>query len=142
MKTIKQLLDSKGHEVFTVSPDAKVFEAITIMADKQVGSLIVTKNGKPVGIITERDYARKVVLKGRFSKDIRVEDIMTKRLACASPSQTVEEGMAFMTEKRIRHLPVVEGGALVGIVSIGDLVKSIIEEQQFVIDQLVHYIHG
>jgi CBS domain-containing protein len=142
MKTITELLDQKGREVFSIGPDATVYEALKTMADQEIGSLIVVENGRTVGIITERDYARSVILKGRSSQDTPVREIMTARPVCASPNQTPEECMAVMTEKRVRHLPVIAGDELLGLISIGDLVKSIISEQQFIIEQLEHYISG
>lgn len=142
METVKQLLDSKGHEVWSVSPGASVFEAIEIMADKGVGALMVLENKKPVGIVSERDYARKVVLKERASRETAVREIMTTDVVYARPDQSVEHCLAVMTEKRIRHLPVLDGGELVGVVSIGDLVKAVIAEQRQVIQQLEHYISG
>lgn len=142
MVTIKQLLNTKGQDVWSVSPDASVYEAMEIMADKGVGALVVLENDKLSGIITERDYARKVVLKERVSKQTRVEEIMTKEVLYAQPGHTVEQCLAIMTEKRTRHLPVLDGDKLVGIVSIGDLVKAVIAEQQHVIEQLEHYISG
>jgi len=140
--TIKQLLDKKGREVFTIGPEESVFEAIRRMAERGVGALVVTEGERPVGIVTERDYARKVILKGRSSKETPVRAIMTEDVIYIRPEQTIEEAMAIMTEKKIRHLPVLEEGRLAGIISIGDVVKSIIENQQFVIDQLTNYIHG
>ena len=142
MKTVKQLLDGKGHDVWSISPEASVFEAIELMADKQIGALMVMEDDRPLGIVTERDYARKVILKGRLSKGTRIGQIMTTRVISARPAQTVEECMALMTERRVRHLPVMEGEQLVGMLSIGDLVKAIFAEQQFVIEQLEHYING
>jgi len=140
MKTIKELLDVKGREVWTIGPDTSVYEGLKIMAEQEIGSLLVLEGGRPIGIFTERDYARSVILKGRTSKDTPVHEIMTHRPICATPTQTVEECMALITDKRIRHLPVIDGGELVGLISIGDLVKSIISEQQFIIEQLEHYI--
>lgn len=140
--TIRQLLDEKGRTVYTIGPDESVFEAIRRMAEKGIGALLVTEGNRPVGIVTERDYARKVILKGRSSKETPVREIMTPDFIYVRPDQTIEEAMAIMTEKRVRHLPVIEEGRLIGIVSIGDVVKSIIEHQQFVIDQLTNYIHG
>ncbi len=142
MKIVKQLLDAKGHHVWTIGPDASVYEAIKMMAEKEVGALVVADAGRPVGIISERDYARKVILQGRSSQATAVKDIMTTAVICAHLDQTVEECMAVMTERRIRHLPVVEREEVVGMISIGDLVKAIIAEQQFVIKQLEHYITG
>jgi CBS domain-containing protein len=142
MKTVRELLEEKGREVRSIGPDATVYDALKLMADQEIGSLVVLEGGRAAGIITERDYARSVILKGRASKDTRVREIMTSRPVCATPDQTAEECMAVMTEKRVRHLPVIEGDELVGLVSIGDLVKSIISEQQFIIKQLEHYISG
>lgn len=142
MATIRQLLQSKGDVVWSVGPDASVFKAMEIMADKGIGALVVLENGKLVGIISERDYARKVVLKDRASRQTPVGEIMTKEVLCARPDHTVEEGLALMTDRRIRHLPVLDGDKLVGMISIGDLVKSVIAEQKHVIEQLAHYISG
>jgi CBS domain-containing protein len=142
MKIVKELLDAKGHNVWSIGPDASVLEAIKMMAEKEVGALVVTDAGKPVGIISERDYARKVILQGRSSQETATKDIMTTAIICARLDQTVEECMAVMTERRVRHLPVVEQDKVVGIISIGDLVKAIIAEQRFVIEQLEHYITG
>src|SRR3990172_7655652 len=136
MTTVKEILDTKGHEVWSIGPDTTVYETITMMAEKEVGALLVTENGKPVGLVSERDYARKVILKGRSSQQTMTRDIMTKRVIYAYPDQTIEECMAIMTEQRIRHIPVIDGDTLLGMVSIGDLVKSIIAEQQFLIKQL------
>jgi CBS domain-containing protein len=140
--TIRQLLEQKGGKICFIHPDATVFEAIAKMADNDVGSLLVIEQDALVGIITERHYARDVVLKGKTSPATPVREIMEKDVVTVRPEQRVEECMAIMTERRVRHLPVIEGGKLVGIVSIGDLVKSIIGNQKFVIAQLEHYIHG
>ncbi len=140
MKTVKQLLDDKGRDVWTIDPDMSVYDAVELMADKGIGALVVVKDAKPIGMITERDYARKVILKGKKSQEARVSEIMAAPVLCARLSQSVEECMAVMTEKRVRHLPVVENDKLIGLVSIGDLVKAIIAEQQFIIQQLEHYI--
>lgn len=142
METLRQLLSSKGNEIWSVGPDASVFDAIGIMAEKGIGALVVLDGEKLVGIVSERDYARKVVLKERASKQTPVGDIMTKDVLYARPDHTVEECLALMTEKRIRHLPVLDGDKLIGMVSIGDLVKAIIAEQKHVIEQLEHYISG
>ncbi len=142
MDTVRDLLNSKGDEVWTIQPDETVLDAIQKMADQNVGSLVVIENGKPVGIFTERHYAREVFLKGRHSPTTPIREVMNTRVICASPEQTIEECMAVMTDKRIRHLPVVDDGELVGIVSIGDLVKRTIIDQEFVIEQLTEYIHG
>jgi CBS domain-containing protein len=140
MLTIRQLLDQKGEKICSIHPDATVFDAIRKMAENDIGSLIVTDREALVGIITERHYARKVVLRGKTSPATPVRDIMESNIITARPEQSVEECMALMTEKRVRHLPVIEGGRLIGIVSIGDLVKSIIGDQRFMIEQLEHYI--
>ena len=141
MKTISQLLQAKGREIHSIAPDARVFDALKLMADKNVGALVVLENGRLAGIFSERDYARKVILLGKSSHDIPVRDIMTGKVTTVHPGQTVEECMALMTEKRIRHLPVTEGERLIGVLSIGDLVKEVIAEQQQTIKQLESYIH-
>ncbi len=140
MATVKQLLDQKGHEVLSIGPDDSVFDAIKKMADNDVGSLVVTEGEKLVGIITERHYARNVFLKGKSSPETTVREIMSTHVVCARPEQSVEECMAVMTDKAVRHLPVLEKKQLIGVVSIGDLVKNIISDQKFVIEQLEHYI--
>ena len=141
MKTLKQLLEAKGRDVYSIAPDALVFDALRLMADKGVGALIVMEGGRIAGILSERDYARKVILHGKSSHDIQVRDIMTSKIITVHPGQTVEECMGLMTEKRIRHLPVTEGERLIGVLSIGDLVKEVIAEQQQTIKQLESYIH-
>jgi CBS domain-containing protein len=140
MASVRQLLDQKGRKVLSVGPDTSVADAIKTMADNNVGSLVVVEGDKLVGIFTERHYAREVFLKGKTSPRTRVGDIMETRVVCAYQSQAVEECMAVMTAKGVRHLPVLEDDRLVGIISIGDLVKSIIGDQKFIIEQLVHYI--
>ncbi len=140
MATVKQLLQGKGHDVWSLGPEDSVYDAIELMANKEVGALVVTDGDSLVGVLSERDYARKVVLQGRSSKGTKIKEIMTSRVAYARPEQTVEECMALMTDKRIRHLPVMDGDELLGVISIGDLVKAIIEEQQHVIEQLEQYI--
>ena len=142
MKTIKDLLGNKGQEIWSVGPDATVYEAIELMADKSIGALMVMDDERPAGIISERDYARKVILQGRSSKDTLVREIMTSRLIHTSPDRSVEECMTLMTTNKIRHLPVMEADQLVGIVSIGDLVKATISDQQSTIEQLERYISG
>jgi CBS domain-containing protein len=142
MKTVKQLLDGRTRSLCTVGPDAPVFYALKLMAEKDIGALPVVENDKLVGIISERDYARKVVLLGKSSHDTPVREIMTGRVVCVRLQTTTEECMALMTDRRFRHLPVVEDGELLGILSIGDLVKETISEQQFVIKQLESYIHS
>ncbi len=142
MTTVRELLNQKGGDVCSIHPDATVFDAIAKMAEQNIGSLVVIDGEKLIGIITERHYARKVVLKGKTSPKTPVRDIMEKRVSIVRPEQSVEECMAIMSEKRVRHLPVLEGEQLIGIISIGDLVKSIIGNQRFIISQLEHYIHG
>jgi len=140
MTTVKQILDGKGDQVYTIAPRATVFEALKQMGEKEVGALAVVDEGRLVGIISERDYARKVILRGRTSRDTLVQEIMSANVITAHLYQTVEECMELMTERRIRHLPVMQSGRLSGMISIGDLVKAIIAEQQFVIEQLETYI--
>lgn len=142
MKRVRDILTRKGTDVWSISPSASVYEAMKLMADKGIGALLVMEGEKLVGIISERDYARKVILQGRSSRTTSVEEIMTSRVAYAEPGQNIEECMAVMTEKRIRHLPVMEAGQVRGVISIGDLVKSIIDEQKFIIEQLERYITG
>jgi len=143
MQTAAQILKSKPSQtVHTIEPAATVFDAVKLMADKNVGALLVVEHGKVVGIVSERDYARKVVLMARSSKDTPLRDIMSSPVMYVHPEQTSDECMALMTENRLRHLPVMDGDALVGLVSIGDLVKATISEQQFIIAQLEHYISG
>jgi CBS domain-containing protein len=142
MTTARQLLDQKGTAVWSLAPVATVFDAISKMAEKDIGSLVMLDGEEIVGMITERDYARNVILKGKTSPKTLVREIMEPRVVIARPEQTIEQCMALMTEKRIRHLPVLEGNKLVGIISIGDLVKSIIGDQKLTIEQLEHYIHG
>ena len=142
MATVRQILHAKGHDVATIDPDATVYNAIKKLADENIGSLVVMDDEKIVGIVTERDYARNVILKGKASPTTLVKDIMSTRVVCVGPEQSVEECMAVMTDKAIRHLPVLENKQLVGMVSIGDLVKSIIGDQKFIIEQLERYIGG
>ena len=142
MTTIKHVLDKKGHNVHFIHPDASVFDALKLMAENDIGSLVVLEDDKLVGIITERHYARDIVLKGKTSPGTPVRDIMSTRVICARPDQAVEECMAVMTERAVRHLPVLKDGRLVGIVSIGDMVNCVIGDQKFIIEQLEHYIHG
>lgn len=143
MPSVAQILKSKpAQSVVTIEADKSVFDAIKLMSDRQIGALIVTQGADIVGIVTERDYARKVVLMDRSSKSTPVRDIMTKSVRYVRLSETAQDCMALMTEHRMRHLPVIDEGKLVGMVSIGDLVKNIIDEQQFTIQQLEHYITG
>ena len=140
--SIASILSRKGSEIWSVAPEATVYEAIALMAQKGVGAMLVVSGGQLVGIVSERDYARKVMLLGRSSKDTLVKDIMTGKVITATPDNTVEECMRIVTHHHIRHLPVLDGGRLVGIVSIGDLVNAIIELQAHTIDQLHTYISG
>lgn len=142
MVTVKHLLESKGGDIWSISPDASVYTALMLMAEKRVGALLVLENDKMVGIMSERDYARKVILKGRSSKDTMVSDIMTTKVFHVSPDTEIDKCMALITDKSIRHLPVMDGGDLVGIISIGDVVKAVINEQEFIIDQLETFITG
>jgi len=140
--TINEILAHKGSTVWTVSPDATVFEAIQLMADKNVGSLLVAENGKLVGILSERDYTRKVALRGKTSKDLKVRDIVSEDFTTVTGSHTIEDCLRLMTDHRVRHLPVMEGSEIRGIVSIGDLVNWIISAQTTAIQQLETYIGG
>jgi CBS domain-containing protein len=140
MTIVAQVLQAKGYDIWSVTPDTSVYDAIKMMADKEVGALLVLEGEKLVGIVSERDYARKVILKGKSSKDTPVREIMTSKVYYVRPEQTIEECMALMTAKRIRHLPVLDGDQLVGILSIGDVVKAVIADQEFLIQQLEHYI--
>ena len=142
MKLVNQLLDGKGRDIVSIGPAASVFDAIKLMADKAVGSLMVMDGEAMLGIVTERDYARKVILKGRSSNSTSVSEIMTREVLTTSAAESVKSCMELMTEKRIRHLPVVEDGKVVGMISIGDLVNAIISDQQEEIEQLENYISG
>ena len=143
MTTVTDILKSKANPtVHTIDPAASVFEAVRLMAQQNIGSLVVVEHDQVVGIVTERDYARKVALMARASRDTLARDIMTSPVMYVQPRQTSAQCMALMTENRLRHLPVMDGGKLVGLISIGDLVKDIISEQKFIIDQLEHYISG
>jgi len=140
VQTVSEILRIKGQEVWSIQPDETILTAIQQMATREVGALLVMDNDKLIGIVSERDYARKVALENRSSKDALVRDIMSTRVLCARPDQTVNECMALMSDKRARHLPVVDHKKVIGIISIGDLVKSIIQEQQFEIQALQYYI--
>lgn len=140
MKTIKQLLAAKSYGVLRVGPADSVYDALQLMAEKNVGSLLVMETDKLVGIFTERDYARKVILLGKSSKETKVSEIMTREVVFVTPERTVEECMALMTNKKCRHLPVLDGNRVIGLVSIGDLVQETISQQQFIIEQLEQYI--
>lgn len=142
MKTLRRVLEAKGDQVFSVGPDTTVFDALGEMSERDVGALIVMEDGKVVGIFSERDYARKIILAGKASRETSVREIMTSRVIYARPELSLEECLALMTDKRIRHLPVMKGDDLVGVVSIGDLVKGIIDDQRFLISQLESYVSG
>ncbi len=142
MKSVHDILKHKGNEVWSVSPEDTIFDSLKVMAEKEVGALLVLNGDKLVGIVTERDYARRVILEGKSSQGSSVSEIMTSQVLCVSPKQTVDECMALMTDKRARHLPVLDDDKVVGIVSIGDLVKATIDEQQVLIDHLQNYISG
>jgi len=142
MLTVKDVLDDKGRDLWTISPEAKVIDALKLMAEKSIGALVVMSEKKLVGIISERDYARKVILLGKSSIDTRVKDIMTASVYYVHPETLTQECMALMTKNRIRHLPVIHEGKLTGLISIGDIVKSIITQQKIAIDHLENYIMG
>jgi len=142
MKLVKHLLDDKGRDVLSIPPDATVLDAVKRMAEVSVGALLVMDGDRVVGIISERDYARKVILKGRSSKDTQVREIMTPRVICIAPESRVEDAMALMTDKRVRHLPVLVDNRVDGMISIGDVVRAVIAEQEFQIELLEKYIQG
>jgi CBS domain-containing protein len=142
MQTVLQLLQAKSGSILSVSSNQTVFEALTVMADHDIGALAVLEDGQLVGMFSERDYARKVILHGKSSKELRVADIMSKPVLTVRPPETVRDCMSLMTENHIRHLPVVEGSGVIGMISIGDVVKSLLSEQAFTIEQLEHYITG
>jgi CBS domain-containing protein len=141
MKTVAQMLERKPTGVISINPDAAVLDALKLLAEKDVGAVLVMDGTRLVGIFSERDYARKVALKGKSSSDTPVNEIMTRQVVFVTPAHTNEECMALMTEKRVRHLPVIDKDRVQGVLSIGDLVKDVISEQQFIISQLEHYIH-
>ncbi|MGO1071806.1 CBS domain-containing protein [Lysobacter sp. CA199] len=140
MRTVRQLLEAKAAEVFAIGPDAPVIDAIRLMAEKRIGAVLVMEGGRLAGILSERDYARKIVLQGRSSADTPVRDIMTAQVVSVGLGDSADRCMQIVTDKRIRHLPVLEGGQVVGVVSIGDLVKAVIEDQQQELDHLQRYI--
>jgi CBS domain-containing protein len=140
MTTVSQLLQAKGHDVWTIDPGASMIDALRLMADKRVGALLVVEGDELVGVISERDYARKVELRGKLASNTQVEEIMTREVLYVRPDQTVEDCMALMTTRRVRHLPVFSDDQLAGIVTIGDIVKAVISEQEFIIEQLENYI--
>ena len=142
MKTVRDLLEGKGRDVWSVAPDSTVYDALKLMAERGIGAVLVLDGKKVAGILSERDYARQVVLKGKASKDTPVREIMTTRVVFIGPERSAEECMAVMTDKRIRHLPVLDGDDLLGILSIGDVVKAVISEKQFQIEQLETYIRS
>jgi CBS domain-containing protein len=141
MKTVKQVLEGKKHKLLFVSPQATVLDALKVMADYEIGALVVLDGERLVGIFSERDYARKVVLQGKASKDTPVSEVMTHKVLCVRPEQTMDQCMALMTDKRVRHLPVLDHKHVIGVISIGDVVKEVISDQQMTIEQLEHYIH-
>jgi len=142
MTTVRHILDQKGNQVWSLHSGDTVYDAIKMMADKDVGALVVVDGSKIVGIVTERDYARNVFLKGRASPQTLVGEIMQRNVICVDPDKSIEECMAIVSAKRVRHLPVTDDGQLLGIISIGDLVKTIISDREFAIEQLEHYIRG
>lgn len=142
METVRHLLQEKGNRVWSIQPGASVYEALERMAERDIGALLVMEGDSLAGIFSERDYARKIVLHGKSSADTPVSEVMTSEVVCISPDHRIENCMALMTEKHIRHLPVLEEGKVVGVISIGDVVKEVIAEQEFVIEQLENYITG
>jgi CBS domain-containing protein len=142
MKIVKDILEAKGYVVWTIHPDAMVYDALALMAEKNVGALVVAEGERPIGVISERDYARNMILKGRTSRDTAIREIMTPLAVTVRPEQGLEECMELMTDKRVRHLPVMQGDKLIGIISIGDIVKGIISTKEFIIEQLEKYIKG
>ena len=142
MGKVRNILHNKGNVVYSVEPDMMVYRAIELMCEKNIGGLLIVENGKLVGIFTERDYARKLILKGKSSKDTPIKDLMTSNLVTVSPDTSIDDCMRVMTGRKIRHLPVLENGNLVGLISIGDVVHYVIEEQKSIIEHLEHYITG
>ncbi len=139
---VRSLLAVKGSAIWSIGPDETVYQALVLMEEKNVGALLVMQGERLVGIFTERNYAREIIIKGRFSKDTKVREVMTQKVHCVNPERTVDECMALMTSKRVRHLPVFRDKKLIGLISIGDVVKSLIDEQAHTIDDLYHYIYG
>lgn len=142
MRIVREILRNKGHDVWHVGPNDTVHDALVLMSDRNLGAVLVCEASTLVGILSERDCARKIILRGLSSEDTPVQEIMTTRVICVRPEQTTEECMALMTDKHVRHLPVLEGDQVIGVVSIGDVVKNIISEQEFIIEQLEHYVSG
>lgn len=140
MKNCRELLEQKGNAIWSAKPDDTVFSTLQLMADKGIGAVLVFEGERLVGMFSERDYARQVVLKGKTSRDTPVRDVMTTRVTYVRPDQTVDDCMALMTDKRVRHLPVIDGEQVLGVLSIGDIVKAVISEKQFIIEQLENYI--
>lgn len=141
MKNVEQMLEGKGRQLLSISPDATVFDALMLMAESDVGALVVLDGEKLAGIFSERDYARKIILLGKSSKETLVREVMTEKVLCVGPEQTIQQCMAVMTEKHIRHLPVLDHKKVIGVISVGDVVKETISEQKFIIEQLETYIH-
>jgi CBS domain-containing protein len=142
MKTIGEILQTKGSEVWTISPETIVFDALKIMADKNVGALVVLDGAEVAGVLSERDYARKVILHGKSSRELKAREIMSTNVYFVSPQENIEDCMALFTNKRVRHLPVLQNNQLIGIISIGDVVKAVIAEQEYTIKHLENYITG
>lgn len=142
MATVRDMLRTKGSEIWSVAPDTTVYDALKLMAEKNIGAVLVMDADNVMGILSERDYARKIILLGKTSADTPAREIMTERVMCVHPEETAVQCMALMTEKKFRHLPVLEDNELIGIISIGDVVKATIAEQEFIIEQLEHYIKG
>ena len=142
MATVRDILRTKGFKIWSVTPDTSVYDALKLMAEKNIGAVLVMEGGEMVGILSERDYARKVALLGKTPVDTPARDIMTDRVICVRPEESAEEVMALMTDKKVRHLPVLEEDKLTGVISIGDVVKATIDQQEFIIEQLEHYIRG
>lgn len=140
MNTVRDILNAKGGEAWSVSPEITVFETLKLMAERNIGAVLVVDAGRPIGMFSERDYARQVILKGKASKDTPVREVMSMHVVFVRPAQKLEECMALMTDKRVRHLPVLEGERVIGVVSIGDVVKAMISEKEFIIEQLATYI--
>lgn len=142
MTLVSQILQTKGGNTWTVAPTSSVYDALNLMAEHEIGALVVIENSVVIGMFSERDYARKVILQGKASKDTQVSEVMTQEVLCISPDQSIAKCMALMTEKRIRHIPILDKGQLVGVISIGDVVKAIISEQQIIINHLEDYIYS
>jgi CBS domain-containing protein len=140
MKTVGDVINKKGSQVWSVTPSTTVYDVLELMAEKEIGAVVVLDGGQPIGIFSERDYARQVVLKGRTSKDTPVREVMASRIVFVRPEQSIEDCMALMTDKHVRHLPVLQQGTLAGMLSIGDVVKEMISEKEFIIEQLANYI--